>query len=174
MHVPLRDSATDYNKAPTKKSPEPPAAAVSTTLRETRCSIPQIVACQHTENKAMSIPCNSDNHCQLWRPPPRDTAILTQEEVTFAGCDNQMRSDLVEVLPCHRLCEGDVKYRRGLSCKAACEIPAGTFVASFGPVRSSDQRCNNILGTLYRFRARNQRGGQGDGVERHGVRWWNL
>ena len=159
-------TVTASNQAPTKTASATPAAAVATTPRESRCSIPQIVACQHTENTAMSIPCNSDNHCQLWRPHPRDTAILTQEEVTFAGCDNQMRSDLVEVLPCHRLGEGDVRYRRGLFCKAACEIPAGTFVASFGPVRSSDQRMQQHLGYSVQIsREKSKRGTRGRGRE---------
>ena len=98
------------NPAPSKKAPTATSDASASSSRAStlRCYIPPFFVCHHEENKSMSIPCNSLNQCQLWRPDTHiDTRLADQGaeavSVTFAGCDNQMRSDLVEVLPCHRL-----------------------------------------------------------------------
>ena len=65
------------NPAPSKKAPTATSDASASSSRAStlRCYIPPFFVCHHEENKSMSIPCNSLNQCQLWRP---DTHIDTR------------------------------------------------------------------------------------------------
>ena len=91
----------------------------------------------HSDNLADMLPCTSAADCEM-----------------FPACDNVIRGDLVQVKICRHLeadpAQGQVDYaaqvQRGLYCKEDTTIPAGTWVASFGPVVADNAVMREKLG----------------------------